>query len=170
MPLDFRTTVTLLVCSQASSVYPAVESSFEDKSASVECNVWGTHSGVREDQSLLGRYAPSIRTISSNLRRAIDISSIYSGPRPRRCYLHSERRKHLEKLHGATSHKIQIMKMERRWDDLTGENRSTRRRACSSATFSTANPTRTSSNICHLDDRPATNCLSLIITRKAILI
>jgi len=61
------------------------------------------------------------------------------------------------------------MKMERWWDDLTGENRSTRRQACSSATFPTANPTWTGSNISRSDNRPATNCLSLIIAGKVFL-
>ena len=170
MPYDFRTTVNILVCSQASSDCRSDESSFEDKSAGIECNAWGAHSRVREVLSLLGLYATSFHTISPKLRRAIAISSPYSSRRTRRCYVRSERRKRLEKLQGVISHKIQIMKMERWWEDLTGETRSTRRQACSSATFSTANPTWTGWNISHRDDRPATNCLSLIITGKAILV
>jgi hypothetical protein len=51
---------------------------------------------------------------------------------------------------------------ERRWNDMTGENRRTRRKTCPSATLSTTNPTwiDPGSNPGLRGERPATNDLS----------
>lgn len=96
-PLDFRTTVTLLVCSQASSVCRSVESGFEVKSVGCKC-VRCSHAVFVKIQ---GFWYVTLRPFVRH-RRSFEGQYPFrhhtAVPRTRRCYVRSERRKLIEKV------------------------------------------------------------------------